>query len=156
MKSYLSNLNEREKWMVFSAILFVFIYVYYTFLYSPLATKVEQKSSQLIEKKETLDWMQKVQQTQKAAPNKTSLDNGQLLTLVSTQLKNSINLKFPYQLQQTRSGEIQITFDQISFNSFIEWLIHLNAHYVINMKQFDANKTDTPGIARLMVILSAS
>ncbi len=156
MKSYLSGLNEREKWMVFGAGLCVFVYAYYFFLYSPLATKVKERQNQLIEKTETLQWMKKVNQLKTTTSVKKSVDNGQLLTLLSTQLKNNPTLKFPYQLQQTSSGEIQLNFDQVPFNLFIEWLAKFNNKYTINIKQFDVNKTVTPGIAQLMIILSAS
>ena len=156
MKSYLSTLNEREKWMVLGAALCVVIYVYYMFLYSPLMSNVEQKSTQLIEKTATLEWMNKVKQQKNTSSVKQSVDNGQLPTLLATQLKNSAVLKFPYQLQQTNSGEIQLSFEQVPFNLFIQWLLQINNKYNINIKQIDVNKTPTPGLAQLMIMLSAA
>lgn len=156
MKSYLSTLNEREKWMVFSAGLCILIYVYYMFLYSPLISDVEQKSNQLIEKTATLEWMNKVKHQKKTSSVKQSVNNGQLLTLLATQLKDSSVLKFPYQLQQTNSGEIQLSFEQVPFNLFIAWLLQINNKYTMNIKQIDVNKTPTPGLTQLMIILSAT
>lgn len=155
MKSYISNLNERERWMVFGSVFCVFFYAYYFFLYSPIATKVEERQTQLTEKTETLQWMNKVKDQKNNTTVKKTIDNGQLLTLLSTQLKNHATIKFPFQLQQTSSGETQITFDQVPFNLFIEWLAQLNKSYKINIKQFDINKTATPGVVQLMIILSA-
>lgn len=155
MKSYLNNLNERERWMVISAALCVFVYVYYFFLYSPIVSRVEERQSQLLEKTQTLQWMNKVKDQKNSGTVKKTIDNGQLLTLLSTQLKNHATIKFPFQLQQTSSGEIQLNFEQISFNLFVEWLAQLNNKYKINIKQFDINKTPTPGIVQLMIILSA-
>lgn len=156
MKAYINNLNEREKWMVLTAVLSVIIYIYYMFIYSPLATSVEERSEQLIEKTATLEWMKKAQHQKSNVSKKQSVDNSQLLIMLSTQLKNSTTLKFPYQLQQTSSGEIQLSFEQVPFNDFIEWLLQINRQYNVNIKQLDANKTATPGLARLMMILSAS
>ncbi|RUR10290.1 type II secretion system protein GspM [Legionella sp. km772] len=155
MKSYISNLNEREKWMVLSATLCVLVYVYYFFLYAPIASRVEERQQQFIEKTETLQWMNKVKNQKTTTSVKKTIDNGQLLTLLSTQLKNHATIKFPFQLQQTSSGETQINFDQVPFNLFIEWLAQLNNKYKINIKQFDINKTPTPGVVQLMIILSA-
>jgi general secretion pathway protein M len=155
VKSYLSNLNERERWMVISATLCVFVYVYYFFLYSPIVSRVEERQSQLLEKTQTLQWMNKVKDQKNSGTVKKNIDNGQLLTLLSTQLKNHGTIKFPFQLQQTSSGEIQLNFEQISFNLFVEWLAQLNNKYKINIKQFDINKTPIPGIVQLMIILSA-
>lgn len=156
MKSYLSTLNEREKWMVLSAAICVLIYVYYMFLYSPLATNVDQRSEQLIEKKATLEWMKKVKLQHNNSSVKQSLDNGQLLTLIATQLKNNSVINDSYQLQQTNSGEIQLSFEQVPFNSFLEWLLKMSKQYTISVKQLDVNKTPTPGMTQLMIILSAS
>ncbi len=156
MNSYINNLNEREKWMVFSAVLCIVIYIFYFFLYSPIATRVHERQEQLVEKTATLQWMNRVKNQKPAGAAKKSIDNGQLLTLLSTQLKNHATISFPFQLQQTSSGEIQLNFDQIPFNLFIEWLAQLNDKYKINIKQLNVNKTATQGVVQLMIILSAT
>lgn len=157
MKNYLNTLNEREKWMVILAGLSLFIYCYYLFLYAPLANKLTQKKAQLIEKTETLAWMQKVKQeghTSKKA--KQTIDNSQLLTLLATQLKDNPTLKVPYQLQQTSSGEIQLTFDAVPFQLFMDWLAKINDKYTVNVKQFDVQHSETPGITKLTIMISAT
>jgi len=156
VKSYLSTLNEREKWMVLGAALCIFVYIYYLLLYSPLASQVEARQVQLIEKMQTLEWLNKVKNIKSTKKVKQSVDNSQLLTLLATQLKNSTTLRFPYQLQQTSSGEIQLSFDQVPFKVFMEWLVNINNKYNINIKQFDVNKSATPGITQLMIILNAA
>lgn len=156
MKSYLNTLNEREKWMLIGGVLCLFIYVYYLFLYAPLSNKVTQKATQLVEKTNTLAWMQKAKQQGHAAKNKQSVDNSQLLTLLAKQLKDNPTLKFPYQLQQTGSGDIQLTFDAVPFKLFLSWLAKINDQYAITVKQFNAEHSETPGITRLMLIISAA
>ncbi|KTD32268.1 putative general secretion pathway protein YghD [Legionella moravica] len=156
MKSYLNSLNEREKWMVLAAVLSLVIYFYYQFLYTPLSNKVTLKSSQLIEKTETLAWMKQVRQKAHSATTKQSVDNSQLLTLLATQLKNNETLKFPYQLQQTGSGDIQLTFDTVPFKLFMQWLAKINDKYTITIKQFDVEHTTTPGVTKLMIIITTA
>lgn len=156
MKAYLNTLNEREKWMVIVAGLSLFIYSYYLLLYAPLSNKVNQKSTQLIEKIETLEWMKQVKTQKYSSKRKQTVDNSQLLTILASQLKNNRALKFPYQLQQTGSGDIQLTFDTVPFQRFIQWLSKINEEYSINIKQFDVERTQTPGVTRLMIILSTS
>ncbi|HAU1150604.1 TPA: type II secretion system protein M [Legionella pneumophila] len=154
MKTYLNTLNDREKWMVIIASISLLIYGYYLLLYAPLSNQVNQKSTQLIEKTETLEWMKQVRMQKRSAKRKESVDNNQLLTILASQLKNNKTLKFPYQLQQTGSGDIQLTFDAVPFQNFIQWLAKINELYSINIKQFDVEKTSTPGVTRLMIILS--
>lgn len=157
MKAYLSTLNEREKWMLIGTALCLFLYVYYLFLYSPLSQRVTQKSTQLAEKTATLNWMQKIrQQSHVKQTKKKIVDNSQLLTTLATQLKDDPTLKFPYQLQQTGSGDIQLTFDAVAFNLFIAWLERINQHYAITVKQFEADRSKTPGITRLMILISSA
>ncbi|HAT1658154.1 GspM family type II secretion system protein LspM [Legionella pneumophila] len=154
MKTYLNTLNDREKWMVIVAGISLLIYGYYLLLYAPLSNQVNQKSTQLIEKTETLEWMKQVRMQKRFAKRKESVDNSQLLTILASQLKNNKTLKFPYQLQQTGSGDIQLTFDAVPFQNFIQWLAKINELYSINIKQFDVERTSTPGVTRLMIILS--
>ncbi|KGP63033.1 general secretion pathway protein GspM [Legionella norrlandica] len=155
MKNYLNTLNEREKWMVIAAGLSLFIYSYYLFLYAPLSHQIKQKSAQLIEKMETLEWMKRVKTQGRPSRKKQSVENSQLLTILSSQLKNNKTLKFPYQLQQTGSGDIQLTFDTVPFQHFIQWLAKINEEYFLNIKQLEVDRTEAPGITRLMIILAA-
>jgi general secretion pathway protein M len=155
MKAYLNKLNEREQWMVLATLLCLAGYLYYLVLYNPIVSKIEQRQTLLIEKKETLAWMNKMQKQKTTTTVKNSVDNGALLTLLATQLKENDSLNFPYQLHQTSTGEIQLTFEQVPFNLFMGWLAQINDKYYISIKQFTANKTTTPGITQLMIILSA-
>ncbi len=157
MKNYLSTLNEREKWMLILAALSLFIYCYYLFLYAPLANKLTQKRTQLIEKTETLAWMQKVKQEGYASKKaKQTVDNSQLLTLLATQLKDNPTLKVAHQLQQTSSGEIQLTFEAVPFQLFMSWLTKINDRYTMTVKQFDVQRSETPGVTKLMIMISAT
>lgn len=142
--------------MVIVAVLCVFIYGFYLLLYSPLNTGINQKSSQLIEKTETLEWMKKIRQKGTSSKAKQTVDNSQLLTLLATQLKNNNTLKFPYQLQQTGSGEIQLNFDEVPFQLFMKWLAKINEKYSMTIKQLEVDRSTTPGVTRLMIIISAT
>jgi general secretion pathway protein M len=155
VKAYLNSLNEREKWMVVTAFLCLVLYTYYQFLYTPLTNNVALKSTQLAEKAETLAWMKKVRQQAHSSSKKQTVDNSQLLTILATQLKNNATLKFPYQLQQTGSGDIQLTFETVPFKLFMQWLAKINEKYTITIKQFNAEHTNTPGIIRLMILITA-
>lgn len=155
MKSYLNSLNERERWTLIGGILCVVLYCYYLFLYEPFANKIRLKSTQLIEKTATLAWMEQVRLTHRAAPTKKAISHTQLLTLLAKQLKEANSLKFPYQLQQTSSGDIQLTFDEVPFGALIAWLMELNQNYALAIKQFDASKLDTAGMVKLTMLISA-
>jgi general secretion pathway protein M len=155
VKNYINTLNEREKWMVFFTFICLFTYCSYFYIYSPLSNAVTKKSAQLVEKTETLAWMQKVRQLAHSPKTKQSVDNSQLLTLLAAQLKENATLKFPYQLQQTGTGDIQLTFDEVPFKLFMGWLAKINERYTITIKQFDVGPTETPGVTKITIIISA-
>ena len=156
MRAYLSSLNERERWMLICAAVCLALYCYYLFLYAPLSRQVNQKSTQLVEKITTLDWMKKVKGQNLRPKNKETVDNSQLLTILATQLKEHTLQKYPYQLQQTGSGDIQLTFETVPFNLFVNCLTKINERYALTIKQFNAEKTPTAGVARVMILMSAA
>lgn len=142
--------------MVITAVLSLALYVYYQFIYTPLSNTVALKSTQLVEKTQTLAWMKQVRQQANSSTKKRSVDNSQLLTLLATQLKNNKTLKFPFQLQQTGSGEIQLSFESVPFQLFIQWLARINDEYTLTIKQCVVDETDTPGMTRLMIIITST
>lgn len=156
MKTYFNNLNEKEKWMLIGAGICVFFYGYYLILYAPISNKVHQKSTQLIEKQQTLTWMKQIRPQNNLLSKKQTIDNGQLLTILAEQLKENASLKFPYQLQQNNSGDIELSFNEAPFTVFLAWLVDLEKQYSIRIKQFDAAQTKTPGLAKMVLIVNAT
>lgn len=154
MKDYFNSLNEREKWMVIIAGVCLVIYSFYYFIYSPLSTRVADRSTQLVEKIDTLNWMKKVKQEHHSLQKKQNISNSQLLTLIATQLKEENTLNFPFQLQQTGSGEIQLSYDEVPLNLFIAWFVKINNEYAIVVKQLDLERTKTAGVVKLMIIIN--
>lgn len=155
MITYWHNLNEREKWMVGIGALCLLFYLFYILLYSPLTSAVNEKAKQLIEKQETLAWMQTVRQQPKNQKVPQMINNAKLLALIGNQLNSGSLRQFPYQLQQTGPGDIQLSFDQVPFSQFLSWLWALGNDYAITLKQFSAERTETPGVVKLMVIITA-
>lgn len=155
MKAYLNSLNERERWMVVLGGLSLILYCYYIFLYAPINNRVQQKSAILTEQIDTLNWMKKVQGEAHSTKTKKTVDNNQLLTLLATQLKQDDELKSAYQIQQTASGEIQLSFETVPFSLFMKWLAEINKEYSIIIKQLNVEHSNTPGVTRLTVIITS-
>lgn len=153
--NYWHNLNERERWMLGIGLISTLLYLFYTLVYSPLVTAVDNKTRQLLEKKETVAWMQSIR---KQPTNKTTaqtINSAKLLALIGEQLKQNHFRPFPYQLQQTGAGDIQLSFERVPFNQFLSWLWSLSQSYAISLKQLTAERTDRPGVVKLMVVIAA-
>lgn len=155
LKTHWHHLQERERWLLVAGILAATLFVYYYFIYSPLATNLEKNTIQLLEQKQTLQWMKQINPDELPDKQVKAISNSQLLTLLANQLKESTSLKYPFQLQQTGSGDIQLSFEQVPFENLIAWLAGLGENYNVTLKQFNVEKTDKVGITRVMIIISA-
>lgn len=155
MKNYWNSLNHREKAMVALAAITVMVYLFYLLVYSPLKTSLNTKTHQLIEKTDTLKWMQKARLQERSSHAREAISNGQLLTLIANQLKEGPLKRFPNQLQQTSNGEIQLNFNEVPFNQCLKWLEKIHQNYAVTIKQLNAEKTQTSGLVKLSIILSA-
>jgi general secretion pathway protein M len=156
IEKYWHYLTERERWMVVVGTVCALLYLFYFLLYQPLRTAVNTKTRQLLEKQETLVWMQQVrQQPKKNQPTTQVINNSKLLALIGNQLSNNGLRQFTYQLQQTGSGDIQLSYEQVPFKPFLIWLWNLHNDYAITLKLFTAECTNTPGVVKQMIVITA-
>ena len=153
MRAYWDNLNERERWMLGSGVVICFCYLLYLLIFSPLFNAVHKKSQQLVEKQETLVWMQQVR-TQKIKKAPLSLSTSKLLTVLADRLNQTSFKQYPYQLQQTGVSDIQLVFDQVPYNPFVSWLWDINEQYAIAIKQLIIDRTETAGVVKLIIVIA--
>lgn len=156
ISNYWNNLNERERWMAGAGLLILFLYLFYLLAYSPLANMVNTKSNQLAEKQETLIWMEQVRHKPKDRKPIQLITNTKLLALIGNQLSNNSLKPFAYQLQQRGSGDIQLSFERVPYNLFLSWLWTLGNDYSITLKQFTVEHSNTPGVVKLLLIITAN
>ena len=148
------NLNEREKWSVALGGIFCGVYLFYLTIYSPLTRAVASKEQQLQEKRETLAWMQKIQQQYRQTnPVTKKINNSKLLSLIATELSKSTFKTFTYQMQQTGAGDIQISFETVPYNAFITWLWEITHQYTIRLKELHIEHSATPGLVKLNLLI---
>ena len=154
LKIYWGNLNERERITLSLGIIFCVGYLFYLLVYSPLTSVVHNKSMTLLEKQETYAWMQQVRlQYQLKKPPKV-LTSSNLLTVLALQLKSTSLSQFPYQLQQTGAKDIQLIFEQVPYNAFIAWIWSINEKYTLTIQQLNVERTDTPGVVKLTIVIA--
>ncbi|MBA4697379.1 MAG: type II secretion system protein M [Legionella sp.] len=149
MKHLLTNLNARERYFLGIGLSCLCVYLLYACIYSPLVSAVHDKTAQLLEKQETLQWMEEVRHASKLQHKTNKLTQANLLVLMNTQLNRPEFRTFPYQLQQTGIGDIQLSFEKVPFALFLSWFWELSRKNAIQLKQIQVNRTDTPGIVKL-------
>ena len=154
MRTYWSNLNERDRFTLVIGAVVCVVYLFYLLIYSPLTTAVHNKSQQLTEKQETLAWMKQVRVLHHTKKAPKTLTSSKLLAVLAEQLNTTSFKQFPYQLQQTGVSDIQLIFDRVPSNAFVHWLWSINEKYTIVIKQLNMERTDTPGVVKLMIIIA--
>lgn len=154
IKEYFDELNEREQKLVVLAGICLGFFLLYALIYSPIISAVTRKQKLLIENKQTLQWMEEVYSKQKNINSSEVLSNEKLLTVLTSALKNS-NLKdFTYQLEQTTTGDVRLSFAKAPYNTLLNWLWSFCGKYSLTVKTFTATPKGDSGIVDVVIVLS--
>ena len=156
MNNYWQNLSERERLLMIIGGAFAALWLFYLLVYAPIVNAVKNKSKLLVEKRETLGWMQQVRGQARHKNTRQVINSPKLLALMSNQLNNKNLAKFPYQLQQTDTLDIQLSFPKVPFNDFLAWAWALDENYAITLKQIDIEHLVTPGIVKVKLTVALS
>jgi general secretion pathway protein M len=149
IKSYWLNLSERDRLVLSVGGVVVLLYLFYLLIYAPLTEAVELQSNLWVEKQETLDWMKR----QREVKRQSKKIYCHLLSLFSTQLKKATFSQFPYQLQQSGTENVQLSFEQVPYVDFLMWLRKLNQRYTMTISELTVIRTDTPGVVKMNIVV---
>ena len=154
MTAYWNNLNERERLVLVLGAIVCAISLFYALIYSPLKQAIYTHTQQLIEKKETLAWLEQMHQQYKPQSATQKLSSTQLLRALTEALDKSPLKSFNYQLQQTGASDIQLSFEQAPYHAFIQWLWSMNQQYSMSIKQLNIEHTKTTGVVKIGLIVT--
>lgn len=153
---YWSQWNERERLLVILASICIIFYLFYAVLFAPLNIALKNSRTQLSSDEATLQWMRQIHRQYKETATPQTLSSGQLLTLLGQQLSTTAFHQYTYQLEQTGSGDIQLSFETVPYNVFLLWFKKFNTQYALTIKQFSAERAQAPGTVKLLVVMAAS
>lgn len=151
MKIDWDNISERERWMLIGCGVFLIIYLLYMLVYSPIQSGLAEKENQIQSKHHLLQWMRDAKAQYQMVSQIKPLNASQMLTVLTAQLKQTSFKQFPYQLQQTNAGDIQLSFDEVPYNAWISWLWKMHERYAIDLKQLNIERTSVPGVVKASV-----
>ena len=154
MKDYVnhffSGLSDRDKVVLSFGGVVVLIYLFFLLIYSPLRHAVDFKLKQLTEKKETLIWMREQSKVKHAVKH----IEGNLLSVFSSQLKKASFSQFPYQLQQSGENRIQLSFAEVPYVDFLNWLQSIGEQFVMTVTELSATRSKIPGVVKLRIVVA--
>lgn len=144
-------LNDRERHMLWAGVFCSVLYAGYAGLYAPLRQAVSEQTMRLQEAKQTLQLLQQRPSLEQSV--RVTLTRPQLLTTLTTQLNTAPFHEFAYQLQQTGSEDVQLTFTAVPYGLFMTWLWSFTEHYKVSLTQLDVAKTKTSGVVSLTLLM---
>lgn len=156
VQEFWQHLSDRDRAVLGVGIICCILFIFYSLCYSPLMTAVEKKTSQFTEQAATLTWMQSAQVQYKSAASTEKINRAQLLTVVAKQLNTGELQQFTYQLQQTATQDIELSFERVPFNIFVQWLWHINQKYPFIIKMCKVENTNIQGVVKLNLVLSVN
>jgi general secretion pathway protein M len=153
MNAYWAQLNERERWMVVIGGIVCGVLLFYMLLIAPLKQSVVEKKQQLLEKQDTLAWISQAQSQHQHKQSPKILSSSNLLTVLAQQLNASLFRQWPYQLQQNGVGDIELSFDAVPYNQWLNWLWSVRQTYQFSIQQLNVERTKLPGVVKLSIII---
>lgn len=156
LKTHWNQLNEREQIWVGLGGLGGVLLLFYLLIYQPLVVAVAEQQSMGIEKKSTLIWLQQARASFSREHMPQPVTTATLLSVL-TNLLNHVSFKrFPYQLEQTSNGDIQLTFAAVPYNLFIPWLQTQSRQYAWTIKNLNVNRSNKAGVVKVSVVFTAA
>ncbi len=161
MKEWWNQLALREKQMLTVGGFFLCAFLIYILLWAPLTSRTESLRKQITTQQTLLSWMQEAEKRlvtlEKNPQTATSTrSEGSLLSVVQKQINRTTLVGALTDLHQLETDSIQLTFQKVSFDQLMKWLILITGQEGLVIKQLSVAPSATPGIADVTLVLSAS
>ncbi len=153
IKTWFFALDEKDQKITIAVAILFTIMAFYLFLVSPMNDSVSSLESEVAAKQKTVDWMKKqipiILSTKGGATNSKS-------TLALASVVNSTTNKYDLAVSRRDSkspNEMQIWFDNVSFDSFLSWVSEVKSRHGITITSVNIRSVDRDGITSINVKL---
>lgn len=155
LKQRWQQLAIREQVILFAGSIIVVILLAYQFIYSPFQEAIAEKQQAISNQEQLLAWMkkadEKIERLQVNSHEKKTRHQKSLLTVAAESLKK--NALTPTAIGQAANDKITITFNVVSFNQLIQWLVTLWQTYGIEVYQATITAKEETGMVEANLIL---
>jgi len=150
---WFNSLDQKDQRITIIGAISLAILIVYFMLLSPLNDSVTELENKVASQQKTINWMK--QQVPLIRGNTASGDNNQSqLPLASVVNNTTKTYSLPVSRRDSKSpNEMQIWFDNVSFNSFLQWSSELSSKHGITIVTVNIRSRDRDGIASINVKL---
>lgn len=154
-----SALAPREQWLLGLCVAVVFVAVLFLGVWEPLAKHHQQNREALVsaqrmaEKIEHAAARLRVQQGSAAQPDAAARSTS-LIAAVGQSSKTGQLGKGPSRIQPEGKNEVRVWFEDVSFDSLIEWAHELETRYAIHVVNMDIEPKSDAGSVNVRLTLA--
>lgn len=158
IKSWWENLAEREKKMVLVAGIFLAIFIFYTFLWSPLSSSVSQLKFHVNENRALLRYLEKASvkidryQSEGVTATVNPSTQNILLAVEETLSRHQLS-SYLKQVQQPQKNQIQLVFNNVPLDQWMGWLQECLSTQEMVIVSMQVTRSATPGGAVISLVL---
>ena len=153
IREWFNSLDQKDKKITIIAGIGLLIFVVYFLLLSPLNESVTDLKQKVASQQKSVNWMK--QQVPLIRGTTGSGDSNQSqLPLASIVNNTTKTYSLPVSRRDSKSpNEMQIWFDNVSFNSFLQWSSEISSKHGITIVMVNIRSRDRDGIASINVKL---
>jgi type II secretory pathway component PulM len=153
LKEKFFSLPQRDRITLSVGVLIAVCYLFYLLVLSPLAEGITHLEQQVSYQRELIAWMKEADK-QFAMSSPTQAINvapDQLLNVVSKSLIQEKVNTYPNQLRQNADNSIILTFKQIPFKKFMQWMTETWKKYNLKAQKLTMSKLDKEGLVKVSI-----
>ncbi len=153
IKTWFESLDDKDQKMVVIGAVVVSIFILYFILIEPVNESASKLTREVAAKQKTVDWMKK--QIPIILSNKGGSGQRKSSLPLSTLVNNSARkYALPVSRRDNKSpNEIQIWFDNVSFDSFLSWAAEVKSKHGVTITSVNVRSRDRDGITSINVKL---
>jgi len=156
IKAQIEHLNDRERRMVYAAVIAIAIFIPYQFIWAPIVDTAQERKESVEKKERDLIWMKsKAPEIQRLSRATSSAKpSGKSLYGV---VEKTARAKFGEAIRVQQEGKkgIRIQLKDVSFDTLMIWMDDLQYRHQIVVKDFKIDKEKTVGRIRASILVES-
>lgn len=156
IKQQLDQLNDRERKMVYAALVALAVYLPYQLIWSPLMNAVEEKRERVARQQGDLIWMQSKLGDIKSLSRMSQRSGGSQQSAYGL-VERTARQKFKNDLRVQQEGKsgIRVQIGNTSFDELMIWLDQLSSQNQVFVRDFKVDDEKEPGRVKASILLES-
>ncbi len=155
MLEQFKSLDKREQQALLVGGISIICFIVIQFIFFPFFNHLHQLKKQIAYEQDLLTFMQQAQKEWKPQIKKNKLDPGQLISGVNNALKSHFT-DAGYQLKQSESDHINLSFPSVPYVQLIEWMTNFWSQYQVTLVKFDLSPLPTQGLVKVTLSIQTT